>query len=273
LGQTDSDADGIGDACDTCPFDPADDFDGDGWCADADNCPGQRNPLQEDQDLDGLGDVCDVCPADPLNDPDLDSVCGTLDNCRNAFNPSQQDSDADSVGNACDNCVVVANPGQQDVDVDGRGDACDNCVFSPNPAQGDGDADGFGDACDVCPLDFNPGQEDLDADGEGDVCDFDDGELLFTELGASFVEWQAETVYGSFNLYRGDLLLLPQYTQDPTTSLAAQFCGEPNSFKLDSYLPPVGRVVHYLVTGVADGETGLGVDSSGSLRPHDWPCP
>ena len=39
-------ADGLGDACDPCPFDPDDDIDADGFCADADNCPSVPNPGQ-----------------------------------------------------------------------------------------------------------------------------------------------------------------------------------------------------------------------------------
>ena len=37
--QTDTDGDLIGDVCDTCPNDPANDADADGVCGDVDNCP------------------------------------------------------------------------------------------------------------------------------------------------------------------------------------------------------------------------------------------
>jgi len=40
----DSDADGLGDVCDACPYDPVDDADADGLCADLDNCPTIPNP-------------------------------------------------------------------------------------------------------------------------------------------------------------------------------------------------------------------------------------
>ena len=77
--------DGVGDACDTCPY--------------------AYNPGQEDADADGVGDVCDNCPA--------------------VSNPGQEDADADGVGDACDNCPAVSNPGQEDEDSDGAGNACD----------------------------------------------------------------------------------------------------------------------------------------------------
>ncbi|MCP3982482.1 MAG: DNRLRE domain-containing protein, partial [bacterium] len=58
--QQDTDADGTGDVCDACPFDPDDDADDDLVCGDVDNCPAQFNPCQLDDDNDGTGDVCDV---------------------------------------------------------------------------------------------------------------------------------------------------------------------------------------------------------------------
>jgi len=65
-GLTDSDDDGIGDACDTCP--------------------GVTSGVNSDSDYDGLGDVCDNCPL--------------------AANPGQSDSDGDLIGNACDRPTV-----------------------------------------------------------------------------------------------------------------------------------------------------------------------
>jgi len=103
-GQTDTDGDGQGDACDVCTNDPDDDADGDGICVgsgylppetgDNDNCPLVDNEEQTNTDADleaggasvvgdSLGDACD---ADDDNDGWFDFIevyLGTdpLDNC------------------------------------------------------------------------------------------------------------------------------------------------------------------------------------------------
>jgi hypothetical protein len=98
--QTDSDGDGVGDACE----DP-DDVDGDGVPDADDNCPTISNLHQQDSDGDNVGDPCDNCPAHG--------------------NHNQNDSDGDGVGNPCDNCQSISNPDQADGDGDGIGDVCD----------------------------------------------------------------------------------------------------------------------------------------------------
>jgi len=58
ISQTDSDNNGIGDACDTLESDG--DIDGDGISNEMDNCPTIHNADQSDRDNDGIGDQCDT---------------------------------------------------------------------------------------------------------------------------------------------------------------------------------------------------------------------
>lgn len=212
-GQEDSDADGMGDACD-------DDADNDGISNTPDNCPLVSNPDQIDSDPEGSdkkGDACDNCPTVPNsnqedtdndgigdacdNDIDNDKILNHMDNCPKTANTDQRDSDRDGLGDACDNCPDVPNVDQIDTDSDLVGDACDsnidrdqdgiqdsldNCPDVPNSDQHDADADGLGDLCDPdadndgvrngddnCPIVYNPDQLDNNLDGIGDACEGD----------------------------------------------------------------------------------------------------
>jgi len=162
--QTDTDGNGIGDACG--------DLDGDGVDIADDNCVAVPNPDQLDGDADSKGDACDY-----LQDVDADGVPNDHDNCRLVANADQQDLDGDGVGDICDatplpdpdgdgfglddNCPTIANPGQSDQDGDGTGNPCDpdvdgdeivnaldNCEFTWNANQANRDDDQWGDACD-----------------------------------------------------------------------------------------------------------------------------
>jgi hypothetical protein len=138
----DTDGDGVGDSCESCPLDPNKTEPGVCGC--------------------GVSDV----------DTDSDGVLDCNDNCPVDSNAGQEDvGDGDGVGDACDNCPTVANPLQEDTDLDGVGDACDPCPLD-NPDDTDGD--GICDSDDNCPNNPNPLQEDADEDGVGDACDLDD---------------------------------------------------------------------------------------------------
>ena len=75
---------------DPCPFDPLNDSDGDGACANVDNCPHAANAGQQDGDSDGAGDACDNCPSvanpDQANHPVVHALlpgdqCVSTDGC------------------------------------------------------------------------------------------------------------------------------------------------------------------------------------------------
>jgi len=141
-GQSDLDADGVGDECD-------DDDDGDGVPDMRDNCPREENPDQVDNDGDGLGNACEQ-----IRDDDDDGVPDVTDNCSPGsfppvseyFNPDQRNRDGDRWGDVCDD----------DDDDDGIRDGDDPCPASVNIACFlDNDGDGLSNAEDNFPNGLN----------------------------------------------------------------------------------------------------------------------
>ncbi|HEX8207557.1 MAG TPA: thrombospondin type 3 repeat-containing protein [Solirubrobacteraceae bacterium] len=98
--QTDSDNDGLGDACDV-------DDDADGLDDAVDNCPQSANASQRDTEGDGQGDPCDL-------DDDNDGVTDQRDNCRFVANADQRDTDRDHDGDACDPDTPGSTPPPSD---------------------------------------------------------------------------------------------------------------------------------------------------------------
>jgi hypothetical protein len=207
-----------------------------------DNCPDAANPDQRDTDHDGAGDPCDA------------------------------DADGDGIANTSDSCPLAFNPGQEDADHDGTGDLCDTC---PLDGQNDWDGDGLCSNLDNCPFHANPDQADRDADSEGDLCDLDDGFILVRWTDRTHLEYQPETLFDAFHLYRRNLADLRStgiYVPDPTTS-PGRTCGLTEDPVLSDLDPGPGRAYLYWVSGSSNGlDAGLGVDSSGAERRNDYPC-
>ena len=94
--QPDYDLDGLGDACDPCPFDvtatcaPPDpnDTDGDGVADSIDNCPSVSNAAQTDTDSDGRGDACDLCPT--VANPGMAACPATIYEVKDGTYPTGQ---------------------------------------------------------------------------------------------------------------------------------------------------------------------------------------
>jgi hypothetical protein len=254
------------------------DLDGDGVAV-CDNCPDVPNPGQQDGDHDGIGDACDNCPthANPgQQDTDGDGDADACDLCPLSPYPTT-DPDGDGFGTSCDDCPSLANPGQADSDFDGVGDACDRCPGLASPINDDTDGDTLGDVCDNCRYNPNRDQTDFDHDGEGDACDLNDGLLMIWGMAPDEMDWDSESGFLFYDVYRGDLDRLKatgESTQDPAeVPLAGISCGQDMPFFLDDP-PPPGKGVFYLVAvTTSTGYQGIGNDSAGHPRNNAHPCP
>ena len=137
FGGKDSDADGIYDQHDDCPFEPGlEEFNG---------CP--------DTDGDGIPDKDDSCPTtagmaefNGCADTDGDSIADPNDKCPNVAGLAKfggcPDTDGDGIEDAKDACPEVAGlrrfRGCADTDGDGIADPKDKCPNEAGPADNDG---------------------------------------------------------------------------------------------------------------------------------------
>lgn len=201
--QTDTDGDGLGDACD-----PDDDNDGVG--DPDDNCALIANTSQADRDDDGLGDACDpfIIGDRVWHDADLDGIQDGIENSEPyehgiehvlviLINPDGSEfgqllTNSDGIyefhvpdpqagiytvrvelpgwlsttgGNEQSGAVIDADPTTLDLDYRDF-----DFGFAPD-GDGDGVPEGTGAGADNCPADANPDQADRDGDGKGDACD------------------------------------------------------------------------------------------------------
>ncbi|MCH7879532.1 MAG: thrombospondin type 3 repeat-containing protein, partial [candidate division Zixibacteria bacterium] len=244
--QIDSDANGIGDLCDSI------DTDGDGLFNFQDNCPQVFNPNQEDGDGDGFGDVCDDCPGfDNNSETDGDCLSGINDNCPLAFNPNQEDGDADGIGDACDNCDLVSNSDQADLDGDGVGDVCDACpdFVDPCPVP-----------CDV-PGDFN-------ASGKANIKDLTDCyEYLYRAGSPPYVAENAD-IDGILMITLRDILYMNEWI---FASGSAPICP---SLTLPETTPDSSVVLQYRTTippGVSEAAVFLKLTTSVDIFGFNLP--
>ncbi len=174
---TRSGSDGIGDACDNCPYDTLNDVDNDTLCGDVDNCPAVSNIDQNDSD----GSVpmvygtayedLDVFAGDYVSSnvfTTSENMTGYMFWWLSGPHAGENYSIIDWVDGCWGNegCVQLAG-----FDVTGSfpGSEVRGWMFAIT--DGDQPSDGLGDACDNCPDDFNPDQRDMDGDGIGDACD------------------------------------------------------------------------------------------------------
>ena len=158
------------------------DSDADGLADTSDNCPFTANADQADNEGDGAGDACD---SNDDNDgtPDGQDNCVTVPNDQantggTAAGDACEDRDNDGVLDAADNCKDTGPATQADVDGDGRGNVCDDSDGDtltdhaeinrkPDPTlwnDSDTDNDSFPDNTDPCPTEPEAG---VDVQPEG----------------------------------------------------------------------------------------------------------
>lgn len=137
----DADLDSVRDDQDICPNDALDDWDGDTYCADADNCDFEDSSGFDDgfgciidSDADGYNDLEDLCPSDIGNDADADLFCASEGDCNDNngdINPDADETVGDEIDQDCDDTEVCY------ADSDDDGFRTDELSFSVDTDCGD----------------------------------------------------------------------------------------------------------------------------------------
>lgn len=159
--QHDTDADGLGDVCDS-------DLDGDGRLNQVDNCRFVANAGQEDSDRDSVGDACDLCPA--------------------LMSSDNADTDHDGLGNPCDPDAdndLICNIGGPLSGLPGL--LPDGCQAGPKLVHPEG--------ADNCPLEPNPSQLDMNNNGIGLDCDPAEQRELGDRVHDYFNDFQSQSPF------------------------------------------------------------------------------
>ena len=98
--------------------------------------------------------------------------------------------------------------------------------------------------------------------------------------GPDTINWLVEDGGNAYHIYRGSMTTLRnsgKYTQAVFPAIPERFCDYPAASLpfVDAFAPATpGQVAFYLVTRREAAFKGtLGQDSSGVLRPNDFPCP
>ena len=153
--QPDADSDGLINACDGCPNDPAKTEPGICGCGVADT----------DTDSDGTADCNDGCPTDPAKTEPGICGCGVAETDTDGDGTADCNDDDDDNDGVADSLDAFPLDAGESVDTDGDGQG--------NNADADDDNDGVADSLDAFPLDAAE-SADTDGDGQGNNADTDD---------------------------------------------------------------------------------------------------
>jgi hypothetical protein len=272
--QGDMDFDSFGDVGDLCPtvqsLNNTADSDKDGVGSDCDTCPRpasfyqvaplparyevSNTPHQADMDRDGVGDACDNCPLVP-NCLDYGDGPGLTPHVPGLpLDPEDpgcnSDVDLDGIGDACEGMASVGFTDADDFDGDGLDNGVDSCprIRAGDGAHADPDGDGIGSECDVCPFDADPSQSDVDGDFVGDACEESDG----------CIELANPRPFGFYDVAVGGWCCTTYYQGQPLEDPD----GNPLS---EDDLPATAPGLLELPPGCTEAATALGPDDVGGL--------